>query len=182
MIEEEERMAAIITNFQAPKKLDDLIDRYYRDGETNIDKILFDPKCMHTEWTVDRYNQIGDRVFFMCAKTSKDHMKRVLMQARSTEDQEIIEFAEKEMDLYQHFAGNIVAMGIIAELPFASEDSGYNNPGWKSPWYARIDDYCLLNRPVSIDVFRDFIKVSRTGAITKLTSEQEERLLELIAM
>lgn len=172
-------MAAIITNFQAPKELDDLVDRYERDGLTNIDHLLqFDDTL--GEWTVDKNDQVGDTVFFMCAVTSKDHMRRVLKEAKELESSDIIAFAEDELELYEKYAGKIVAVGVIEEPPFDTYDSGYAYPGWRSPWYAKIGQFRLLDNPVSIDDFRSFIKVSRTGAITKLTTEQETQLKSLI--
>ena len=64
---------------------------------------------------------------------------------------------------------------------FITRDAGWEAPYWRSPWYARIDNIHVLDAPVSIDQFRDFIKVSRTGAITKLTPKQEALLQNLVA-
>lgn len=89
----------------------------------------------------------------------------------------IAAFAEEERALYRRYAGTIVAVGVVEEKPFPSNDSGYASPAWRNPWYARIRDVQLLADPVSIDKFRDFIKVSRTGSITRL-DERQESLLE----
>lgn len=173
-------MSAIIINFQSPKELVDLIDRYDRDGLTNIDHILhFEDTLM--EWTVDKNCSVGDAVYFMCAKTSKDHMRRVLVDARQFGDSEIVLFAEEELELYEHYAGKIVATGKIIEDPFQTDDSGYEYPAWRNPWYAKIGSFNLLYTPICIDEFRSFITVSRTGSITRLSEEQAAQLSALIA-
>lgn len=146
---------------------------------TNLDKLICDVPD-ETEWTSDKDAQIGDTVFFMCAKTSVNHMGHVRKQASETGDQKFIKFAEDQYSKYREYAGKIVAVGTVADYPFQSDDSGYREAHWRSPWYAIINNLILLNNPVSIDSFRDFIKVSRTGAITKLTSEQEKQLLDII--
>ena len=171
-------MSAFIINFQSPKELDDLVDRFQTDGLTNIDHILNFEDTLK-EWTVDKNSKAGDKVFFMCAKTSKDHMRRVFLDAKEYANDVIIAYAEKELNLYQRYAGNVVATGTLAEDPFMADSSGYNYPAWRNPWYAKIDNFQLLENPVSIDDFRDFIKVSRTGSITKLSEDQEAKLHNL---
>lgn len=131
------------------------------------------------EWTVDKNAVIGDTVFFMCAKTSKDHMGHVCVQAKEESD-EILRFAEKEKTLYKKYAGQIITMGKVATKPFQTEDSGWSAHYWKSPWYAEINEIILLDTPVDISQFREFINVSRTGAITTLNDEQYKQLLLLV--
>ena len=172
-------MSAFIINFQSPKELIDLIDRFTSDGLTNIDHILhFDDTLM--EWTVDKNCSVGDEVYFMCAKTSKDHMRRVLSEARLLGDNDIIAFAEEKLMLYKEYAGKIVATGSVIDEPFQTDNSGYEFPAWRNPWYAKIGSFILLDNPVGIDDFRSFITVSRTGSITRLTKEQTEKLKGLI--
>lgn len=173
-------MSAFIINFQSPKELVDLMDRYDSDGLTNIDHILhFDDTLM--EWTVDKNCSVGDEVYFMCAKTSKDHMGRVLAEARLLGESDIIAFAEEKLVLYKEYAGKIVATGKVVEDPFQTDDSGYEFPAWRNTWYAKIGSFKLLDTPISIDDFRSFVTVSRTGSITRLSEEQVSQLNTLIA-
>jgi hypothetical protein len=65
--------------------------------------------------------------------------------------------------------------------PFAS-DAGWAHAHWKSPWYATIADFRFLASPVDISEFRDFVKVSRTGAITRLSGDQAAALAELVRL
>ena len=176
-------MGSFITNFQSPVELDDLIDRFKSDGITNLDMILDREQYVSVAWTVDKNATVGDTVYFMCAKTSVDHMGHLCALLRKAEvaDEELLAYAEAQRKQYREKAGQIIAVGRVADEPFSMWDSGWNSPYWRSPWYARIDNIRVLDRSVSITEFRDFIQVSRTGAITKLTNEQNEALQKLIA-
>lgn len=175
-------MAAFITNFQSPVELDDLIDRYERGKITNLDMVLGHKKFAPLEWTVDKDASIGDTVYFMCAKTSADHMGHLcaLLRNMGMEGEDLYAFALTQRSAYREYAGSIVAVGHVGEKPFQTEVSGWDSPYWRSPWYAKIEDMELLNKPVNIAQFRDFIKVSRTGSITKLSERQWCDLQELI--
>lgn len=168
-------MSAMIINFQSPVTIEDLIDRYERDRMTNIDHILIFENTLR-EWTIDKNSQVGDIVFFMCAKTSKDHMGHLCVEARRLGLSRIIMFAEMERELYKKYAGNIVAIGVVEGAPFQDENAGYTFPYWRSPWYAKIGGFQLLNTPIHISEYRDYITVSRTGSLTRLNVEQEEKL------
>lgn len=176
-------MGAFITNFQSPVELDDLIDCFESGGVTNLNMILDRKQHARIEWTVDKNATAGDTAYFMCAKTSADHMGHLCALLRKLEDAdaELLAYAEAQRKQYRDKAGQIIAVGRVADGPFSTFDSGWNASYWRSPWYARIDNIRILDRPVSIAEFRDFIKVSRTGAITKLTNEQNETLKKLIA-
>jgi len=165
-------MGAFITNFQSPVEIEDLIDRYENGETTNLDMVLHYEEYQPFEWTVDKDAKVHDIAVFMCAKTSKDHMGHVCAQAREEGDVGLLAFAENERELYKKYAGQIVAIGRVIDEPFQTQESGWEKPYWRSPWYAKIGDYILLDNPVSIDLFRDYITVSRTGAITKLSDSQ----------
>lgn len=168
-------MNRFISNFQSPVEIEDLIDRYENGEVTNLDLLLDYENNLPVEWTVYKESRVGDKIYFMCAKTSKDHMGHVCVQAKE-ESQEIYEFAERERALYKKYAGKIIAVGILSEDAFQSTDVGWEHPYWRSPWYAEIDEFQLLDYPIDISEFRDFITVSRTGAITLLSDEQSQKL------
>lgn len=176
-------MGAFITNFQSPVELDDLADRYSRGQVTNLEILKNHEKYAPIEWTVDKDAAIGDTVYFMCAKASVDHIGHLCAVLRRMDetDENLLDFAETLRKRYKSAAGHIIAVGRMAEQPFQTMDAGWEAPYWRSPWYARIDNIHVLDAPVSIDQFRDFIKVSRTGAITKLTPKQEALLQNLVA-
>ena len=172
---------AFITNFQSPKELDELVERYHTPLQlTNLDMILAAGSELG-DWTVDRDALAGDRVYFMCAKTSVNHMGHVCAEARRHAGSDIVEYAEAKRQLYRKFAGKIVGVGKLSGQPYRALDSGWAHAGWKSPWYANIADFRFLPSPVDIADFRHFITISRTGAITRLDAEQDDCLRALIA-
>lgn len=175
-------MAAFITNFQSPVEMEDLKDRLCHGRISNIDMILEYERFFPLKWTVDKNAKIGDTVVFMCAKSSIAHIRHLctLIRNEKEEDTELGKFAFEQREKYKQYAGKIIAVGEIAEKPFQTFDSGWKAPYWRSPWYAEISNVKRLNIPVSIDQFRDFILISRTGAITRLTEEQWRKLKELI--
>lgn len=116
----------------------------------------------------------------MCAKTSIDHMRKIRKSIKENyRDKELILFTEEQFEKYKKYAGKIIAHGKVSSEPFNAA-SGYNKQYWRSLWYASIEEIEFLNKPIDISEFRDFIFVSRTGAITKLTREQEIKLNNLI--
>lgn len=178
-----------IMNFQSPKTVEDLLDRFETDGLTNIDHI-FHFEETPKEWTVDRTTKEGELVFFACAKTSVDHMARLVREVKASDDTFMDEdhyvaflaFAEEKYALYQQYAGHLVAVGQVASAPFKLDYSAYEHAAWSSKWYAKIDKFELLDQPVPFSAFREFITISRTGSRTKLTQEQVEQLLRCIEM
>lgn len=171
----------IITNFQPPKEIEDLEDRFYNsNGYTNLDILLTDANCTgETEWTVDKDCKVGDTVLFMCAKTAKDHIGHVCAEAKRLGDDELIEFAEEEREKYSKVSGYLLAIGILEEPPFQSA-SEFPYQSWRSPWYGKVGDLKLFENPIYIGDFRDFIIISRTGSITKLTDDQWSQLKRVI--
>ena len=173
-------MGAFITNFQSPIEIDDLEERFYLDGMTNLDKIL---SCRFNEddgcWTVPYDAQVDDVVLYMCAKTSKDHMGHICAEIKRNGPKELLGYAEKQRAKYKEYAGKILAIGTVSGMPYQTE-SGYKHQYWKSRWYAEIKAVNLLDYPVDISEFRGYIKISRTGAITKLSSNQWSQLKQQI--
>lgn len=176
-------MSTFITNFQSPVGIEDLQDRLENGRISNLDMILHYDLYPSIEWTVDKDARTGDTVLFMCAKTSVDHIGHICAELKKAgiENSDLSNFAKEQRNLYKKYAGSIIAVGRVADEPFQDYFPGWKAPYWRSPWYAVIEDICLLQSPVYIAEFRDFIKVSRTGAITKLTDEQWENLSKIIA-
>ena len=98
---------AIILNFQAPKGIDDLVDRFMRDGLTNIDHILHFENTLK-QWTVDKKCKAGDLIFFMCAKTSADHMGHICIEVHKTKNKELIEFADEKKHCTKYMQGKLL--------------------------------------------------------------------------
>lgn len=167
--------AAYIANFQSPSDLQELEWFYERGASTNLGAILeVLPGNPLGEWTAPRWAKTGDLVFFMCAATSPNRMGHVCKQARDADDERLIIFAEKERTLYKQYAGKIVAMGRVAAEPYTEEGSGP-----RALKRAPIRNFIRFYNPIIRDEYIDFIKVSRTGSITKLDEQQMTTLLQL---
>lgn len=177
---------SFILNFQSPKTLEDLLDRFEFDERTNIDLALQLEEEVQ-DWTVSPDTQVGDKVFFACAKTSIDHMERLVNELRESKNhftddkrfEEFYAFALRERDLYRTYAGHIIGIGNVISEPFEA-DTVYAHAAWSSRCYASIGDFKLLKEPIAFSAFRDIIAISRTGSRTALTAEQAERLLSII--
>ena len=167
---------SFITNFQSPVDLEELKEFWQMGIGSNLDILLNDYQD-GTEWSVPSDAEVGDTVFFMCAKTSVDsrHMARVRKQAMQAGDAELIRIAEEQYSLHKRYAGKILAVGILTDDPYEELSAG-----GRSSWFAEIDQINLLANPVDISEFNSFIMVSRTGAITKLSDSQYASLVELI--
>lgn len=113
-----------ILNFQSPKTLEDLWQRFECGGFTNIDFILDWDSGDHC-WTVDKKTEVGDLVFFSCAKTSVNHMARLVKELSASKDdylnlekfEQFSNFAHQQYDKYRQYAGQLVAVGRIIAPP-----------------------------------------------------------------
>lgn len=177
-IELNDQPDAFINNFQSPTDIDELRDFLESSGGTNLDILLNEYKD-GIEWSVHKNADIGDVVFFMCAKSSWDsrHIGGLRKEAREEGDAELIRFADEQYEKYKKIAGKIIAVGVVAALPDEVPPYYY---GQRSQWFALIDHIVLLKNPVDISKFNDFIMVSRTSAITKLKPEQFAMLIGVI--
>lgn len=179
-----DNMQAFITNISFPKSLDKVLYFMNVRGKLDMENVL---NSEYVEWTAPKNAKAGDRVFFMHAVTSIDTIKRLKREldksksAFSDEDYSVLKDAlERASSIYRLYGSKIFATGkvcgdIIEDT--IARDEGLH---WRSIYYAPIDSIRVLCNPVDISKFRDFIKISRTGAITKLEPSQISRLNELI--
>ena len=139
----------------------------------------------YPEWTAPRWAKTGDIVFFMMAKTSINHMKRLKRQLNEDGDtysirerKMILEALQRGEKLYQKYGRKILAVGkvngdIVYDLPSSEQH-------WKSRIYAPIDGLSILDHLVSIDEFRSFLTLARQATITPVLGESFEKLKKLI--
>ena len=161
-------MPSIITNFTAPSNYNELMYFYNNGRQSNINLIFTDVGS--TTWSVAKSSKIGDLVFFHCAKTSVTKIAHARVEAKASGNEELIAFANEQYALYKACAGKILAMGVVASDPFPEDGM----------IYADISEFHALSEPVPYSSFKSFIKLNPAGAITGLSGEQEEKLLELI--
>ena len=127
-------------------------------------------------------------LLFMHSKTSKDtirHLKKVLRESQTEFDPSIYEALlsalRKGEEIYNEFGGAIFATGTVCGEIIADDVATQDGLHWQSRYYAPINRISRIKPPIHIDEFRDFITISRTGAITKLTLEQVKMLRGLRA-
>lgn len=149
----------------------------------DMDAVLEDS---YVEWTAPKDAQVGDRVFFMHAVTAVDKIRRLQRQLQQERDEipelnfSLLEAALRHArDTYDAFGGCVFATGTVNGPIIEDHVARADGLHWRSIYYAPIGGVSVLPRPVPISEFRDFIKVSRTGAITKLDREQAQRLEQL---
>lgn len=173
--------SAFVTNIAFPKFLEEVM--FYLDevGCFDVEKVLVEK---HTEWTAPKDCCIGEDVYFMFSKTSIDTIKRLKCQLKNiSEDDALYEAKELlavglnrgEM-LYKEYGGCIFAKGVVSGDVIVDSYAVENDLHWRSRYFAPIDDMIVFDKPIHISDFRDFITISRTGAIMKLTPEQNQQL------
>lgn len=175
--------AAFITNISFPKSLDEVL--YFIDvrGHFDVEEVLEES---YVEWTAPKDARIGERVFFMHSKTSIDTIRSLKKQRKEMEadidsnaNKALIEALDKAEKLYQLIGGCVFAQGRVCGEIIVDNVARNDGLHWRSVYYAPIGDISVIEPPINISEFRDFIKISRTGAITKLDEGQEEKLLSL---
>lgn len=175
--------AAFVTNISFPKSLEEVAYFMEVRDRFDVEDITLND---YVEWTAPKDACIGEPAFFMHSKTSIDTIRRLKRELKKNGRPDGIHMdLEKALEqgerLYELYGGKIFATGTVCgniiEDTIAREDGLH----WRSVYYAPIDNVKVLSSPVDIVEFRDFITISRTGAITKLNEEQLNRLNSLIA-
>lgn len=174
---------SFITNISFPKSLDEVLYFMYERGKYDVQEIM---AADYVEWTAPKDACIGDTAYFMHSKTSIDticHLKRELESDRELIEPEtyklLMEALAQGESLYASVGGSIFASGMVCGEIIVDDIASRDGLHWRSRHYAPIDSIALIQPPIHISEFRDFISVSRTGAITKLNAEQDVRLRAL---
>ena len=173
----------------APKTLEELEETVldFDSGADCLlpDKILYMDKGETECWTSPRWAKIGDVVFFMFAGSAKSHLTRIRKEFEGRAhkydeyDRAWLRFwINHGLGLHRFYGGKIFAIGRVTGSPERYDNNEYQH--WSSHIYAEIDDIFILDNPVDISEFNDFIMVSRQSAITGVFGKEYERLMEII--
>ncbi len=175
--------ASFITNISFPRSLDEVLYFVSERGRYDVQEIM---TADYVEWTAPRDAHVGDTAYFMHSKTSIDtirHLKRELESAQERIEPEtyrlLLQALAKGEGLYASVGGSIFASGIVCGGIMVDDVASRDGLHWRSKHYAPIDSVVLIRPPIHISEFRDFISISRTGAITKLNAGQDVMLREL---
>ena len=140
-----------------------------------------------TEWTSPRWAKAGDIVFFMHSKTARSSITRLrseLMrhsEAIYADDYDrLMTYLEHSLDIHSRYGGKIFAIGRVCGGPeYVEPHELFENIfHWRSRTFSAIDNIHILENPIDISSFREYIRISRSGAITPLVDYEFDRLRE----
>ncbi len=174
---------AFLNNISFPKSLDEL--EIFAD-EFNVEEIL---TVTETEWTAPKWAVEGDIVFFFHAKTAIQWIRKLetkLKNAKAFLPAERVRALENALKrarlLYKRYGGKIFAVGRVSDRPVYDSQDGDEIYHWNSKFYAKIDEIFVLQQPIDISEFSDFLMVSRQSAITPVVGADFEQLKAMIAV
>lgn len=173
---------AFIDNISFPMMLEEL-ERFA--DWFNVEEIL---NVAETEWTAPRWAVEGDIVFFFHAKTAiqKITMLETKLKQEKTEYSEedyrwLWESLQRARELYKSYGGKIFAIGRVSGRTEYDSQEGDEILHWASRFYAPIDRIFVLQQPIDISEFSDFLPISTRGAITPVVGSDFDRLKRIIA-
>ena len=177
------KVQAFITNISFPKKMDEFIDFLEDNFHFDVDDVLTEK---YVQWTAPNWCKVNDIVFFMHAKTAIATIRRLKTKYLShknnyTNQQQILieSGIEHAMDNYRKYGGKIYAVGRVVGETIYDADAN-KGKHWSRRIYAPISDIIILENPIDVVEFNDFIFVTRQSAITGVFGEEFEKLKELI--
>ncbi len=181
-----EYVQASISNISFPNDIDGLRYFIYEHKQYNIEDILLDYSCPQI-WTVPRHSKIGDIVLFFHAKTARQRivMLKNIIKRNYTDykDADILtEWLDRALILSDKYSGKIFAIGKVQTIPTKEDDNPFEGQHWRGRIYADVGDIFILDAPIDISEFNDFILISRQSAITRLPHKQYIKLREVVAL
>ena len=173
-----------IANIAFPNPLDVLIETWINErGIYDIEALLDNNE--YITWTAPRWAKVGDIVFFMHAKSARIRISASRTELRKRKEEfsedkynEISQWLDRGKDLYKKYGGKIFAVSRVVKNPIYDELD--ENTQWGSHIYAEMDDRWILDEPIDLKEFRDFIQVSRQSSITPIYGNEYENLKKLI--
>ena len=177
---------SVILNLSFPQTLEDVLAKI-RDDVFDIEALVASINCnLIHEWTVPKWIKPDDIVFFMHSKSSihtivrlRNQLKRECGNYKQSEIELITEGLNRGEDLYSKYGGKIFSYGKVVESPqYKSDIKGQH---WKSRIFAYVDECCILEKPIELSDFSNFIKLSCGGSITPVFGKEFVQLRYLIA-
>ena len=143
-----------------------------------------------TEWTSPKWAKAGDIVFFMHSKTARSSITSLRTQIirnkavyTQSEYDRYLKYITHALEIHDKYGGKIFAVGRVSGAPEYVEPeeviNEYNH--WRSRYYSAIDNIIPLEEPIDIQQFREYILLSKGGAITPLYDKDFMRLREDIS-
>ena len=183
-LDSEKHVQAFVTNNTFNKSLEELLDDMEVRGFLTIEALFQDGE---TQWTAPRWCKSGDIAFFMFAKTASATISALTTEYKKTkanfsvrEQRKIEEALHRGREIYKKYGGCIFAFARVnGDMIFMNQESGSSNH-WRSPIYAPMEQLTILDKPISIDAFRNFLTISRQNTITPVLGDAFDQLKRLI--
>ena len=188
-----QNIQAFITNIAFPTSLDEVeFFMASEEGQYNVEDVLGaeQDKGFLGGWTAPAWAKRDDICFFMHSKTAIQKIRPLETEIRTNKAL----YSEAEIEnfthwlnwgrtLYSKYGGKIFAIGRVENDTIRDDEAVSTDlPAlhWKSRIYADIADVFILENPIDISEFRDFLLVSRGGTITPVFGEAFEQLKTLV--
>lgn len=173
---------AFINNISFPKTIEELDYFVSGRGRFNLEDILY---SQWEEWTTPKWALKNDIVFFFHAKTAIQRIRHLELELLRDSDavenkNELLDALDRAKRLYKSYGGKIFAVARVAGRPFRDSDEPEVTLHWSGRIYAKVDQICVLEKPIDISEFRSFIQISHQSAITILCGDSFERLKMII--
>ena len=173
-----------ISNITAPASLEDLLNTLQSDdGTFNVEAIVIERGPIY--WTAPQWAKPGDIVFFMHSKTSISKITKLctLLEEEkchyTTREYNLMKSGlQRAKDLYKKYGGKIYGVAKVIDFPEKLEDE---ESSWNNRIFAEMAEVTTFRHPLDIADFRDFITISRTGAITPIFDSQFDLLREKLS-
>ena len=178
---------AFINNVSFPKTLDQFCDFVFTDGKCcDVETLTENVGDSSHKWTCLKTADIGDICFFYHAKTANTTARRLEIEYQknaasfTTKERMALESAfDRARNLYYSYGGKIFALAYVSSVPERISIS--ENLHFSSKYFANYDDLHILNNPLSLESFSNFIRIARQASITRLTLSDFKHLEALIA-
>ena len=170
---------SFISNMSAPTSLEELA---YTDGLTLPENLMSAPT---NEWTAPKWAKAGDVVFFMHSKTARSSLTALRTELTSRKADftaldynRLLGWLDHALDIHAQYGGKIFAVGRVCGGPeYAETDSLLESIlHWRSRNYSAIDNILILEHPLDISSFREYIYISRGSATTPLFDKEFSHL------
>ena len=173
----ENNVQAYIAVVSFPTSIEEL--RYFTDNDYYMD--MEEIMLGHdVNYTAPKWATKGDIIFFYHAKSAIVKIRSLKKQASGQKDEDkLMEYLDLAEKIYKACGGNIFCVARVGDDPEIKND-GRENLHWRGDIYAKVVDYMLLKKPISKDIFEQYIKLAQQRTITPVLGEDFENLKRLI--
>lgn len=176
-----------ILNISFPQSMDEILEIERNVGKFDVEMLIESMSAdIINNWYAPKWIKSDDIVFFMHSKKSIKYIRHLMRILRdglcnySNEEKDILEKALARGErIYSLYGGKIFAIGRVDEKPHYIESTDYD-PHWGGKRYADVVDCRLLEKPIPLNDFDTFIKLSCGGSITPVFGDGYIQLKKLI--